>query len=162
MNSGRLYIILFCHHQHLLIVDWKTCEQVLLQTVNTQMKWSKKQHLIRVCTVCYDFRGRNIIIFGNYNLWPLNIQVNLIISESKGMENWTSELSEVRHKQIVTSSKCNVLVQFRRILFNLSTTCFGSTDVHVVKLFLLKKWLEINLTKEKPVGFILGFYFHFK
>ena len=44
------------------------------------------------------------------------IQINLVISKSKGMKK-ILELSEAQHKQIVTSPKYNVYVQFRTISF---------------------------------------------
>ena len=48
----------------------------LWQTVKTHMKCRIMWHFIRVYIVCLDkkvFRERNLILFGNLNLWPLKL-----------------------------------------------------------------------------------------
>ena len=76
-----------------------------------------------------------------------HIQVNLAISKSKGMAKYF-ELSEVRHKQNVTSLQYDVHVQFLRDIF-LQYMC-GQTVPTANQIELEPKEIQFS-----------SFYFHF-
>ena len=80
MYSGTAYMILyrqcvlepnFLSNIHLTLCIWETPKRVLLQTMNTQMKYSIMLNVIRVYTVCKgknDLQTKETIYFENYSV----------------------------------------------------------------------------------------------